>query len=110
MISRRVGGARCSGIGLRGRSGLSRRALVVQRHWEEAYEIPIESGDGGHGGGDELLLSEVFGAPGHDPLARAADWTDGIRSIAVGIAGNRSLETGAPVKVNELGIPLLAVR
>ncbi|WP_372983814.1 Gfo/Idh/MocA family protein [Microbacterium sp.] len=82
--------------------------LIVQRHWEEAYEVPIDGGDGGHGGGDELLLSDVFEGPGDDPLARPADWTDGIRSIAVGIAGNRSLETGLPVKVDELGIALLA--
>ncbi|CAH0225812.1 Putative oxidoreductase YteT [Microbacterium sp. Bi98] len=82
--------------------------LIVQRHWEEAYEVPIDGGDGGHGGGDELLLSDVFEDPGDDPLARPADWTDGIRSIAVGIAGNRSLETGLPVKVDELGIALLA--
>lgn len=81
--------------------------LLVQRHWEEAYVVPIDGGDGGHGGGDALLLSDVFEGPGDDPLARPADWTDGIRSIAVGIAGNRSLETGLPVKVSELGIALL---
>ncbi len=81
--------------------------LIVQRHWEAAYEVPIDGGDGGHGGGDELLLSDVFEGPGDDPLARPADWTDGIRSIAVGISGNLSLETGLPVKVDELGIRLL---
>lgn len=81
--------------------------ILVQRHWEEAYEVPIDGGDGGHGGGDALLLSDVFEGPGDDPLARPADWTDGIRSIAVGIAGNRSLETGLPVNVAELGIALL---
>jgi predicted dehydrogenase len=82
--------------------------LIVQRHWEAAVEVPIDGGIGGHGGGDALLLSDVFEGPGDDPLGRPADWTDGIRSIAVGIAGNRSLETGLPVKVDELGIALLA--
>ena len=48
--------------------------LIVQRHWEEAYEVSIDGGDGGHGGGDELLLSDVFEGPGDDPLARPADW------------------------------------
>jgi len=81
--------------------------ILVQRHWEAAYEVPIDGGDGGHGGGDALLLSDVFEGPGDDPLARPADWTDGIRSIAVGIAGNRSLETGLPVRVADLGIALL---
>ncbi|RLK52461.1 Gfo/Idh/MocA family protein [Microbacterium telephonicum] len=82
--------------------------LLVQRHWEEALEIPIVNGAGGHGGGDALLLADIFVGGGHDPLARAADWTDGIRSIAVGIAGNRSLVTGLPVDIADLGIPLLS--
>ena len=81
--------------------------LLVQRHWEQAVEVPIDGAAGGHGGGDALLLSDVFVGPGDDPLARPADWTDGVQSIAVGIAGNRSLETGLPVRVDELGIRLL---
>ncbi len=82
--------------------------LIVQRHWESAYEVPIVDGEGGHGGGDALLLSDVFVGSGDDPLGRPADWRDGVRSIAVGIAGNRSLETGLPVRVADLGIRLLA--
>ncbi|WP_102194646.1 Gfo/Idh/MocA family protein [Microbacterium aurantiacum] len=81
--------------------------LIVQKHWEPAYDVPIESDRGGHGGGDALLLADVFAGPGEDPLARPADWTDGIRSIAVGIAGNLSLESGMPVSVDDLGIALL---
>ncbi|MFC4140149.1 MULTISPECIES: Gfo/Idh/MocA family protein [unclassified Microbacterium] len=82
--------------------------LLVQRHWQEAFEVPIVNSVGGHGGGDALLLSDVFVGPGDDPLARPADWTDGVQSIAVGIAGNRSLETGMPVLVADLGIRMLA--
>ncbi|MFC7788375.1 Gfo/Idh/MocA family protein [Microbacterium sp. MAHUQ-60] len=81
--------------------------LLVQKHWGEAYEVPIISDTGGHGGGDVLLLNDVFVGPGDDPLSRPADWSDGIRSIAVGIAGNRSLETGMPVQIADLGIHLL---
>lgn len=81
--------------------------LIVQKHWEAPYEVPIVNGEGGHGGGDALLLADVFEGPGDDPLARPADWRDGVRSIAVGIAGNRSLETGLPVMVAELGIRFL---
>lgn len=82
--------------------------LLVQRHWEEAVEVPLDGGEGGHGGGDALLLRDVFVGPGDDPLARPADWTDGVRSISVGIAGNRSLATGLPVEVADLGIGLLS--
>ena len=81
--------------------------LLVQRHWEAPYEVPIENGTGGHGGGDALLLADVFEGPGDDPLSRPADWRDGVRSIAVGVAGNRSLETGLPVEVADLGIRFL---
>ena len=78
--------------------------LVVQRHFEQAREIDIPAGDGGHGGGDSLLLAEVFAGPTGDPLARAATWTDGIRSVVVGLAGNRSLETGQAVRPLDLDL------
>ncbi|MCW5953722.1 MAG: Gfo/Idh/MocA family oxidoreductase, partial [Propionibacteriaceae bacterium] len=83
--------------------------LVVQRHWERAREIPIVNSAGGHGGGDVLLLADVF-SPGSepDPLGRAAALADGLRASGIGYAGNRSLETGLPVRLDELelGLPL----
>ncbi|WP_027479212.1 Gfo/Idh/MocA family protein [Gryllotalpicola ginsengisoli] len=79
--------------------------LLVQRHWEPAEEVPIEAGTGGHGGGDALMLDHVFGRVSSDePLHRIAGVDDGVRAVSVGIAGNRSLETGAPVVVSELGL------
>ncbi len=76
--------------------------LVVQRHWEPAREVAIEEGEGSHGGGDRLLLADVFRGPGEDPLARAAGYVDGLRSVAVGVAVNRSLETGGVVRTSDL--------
>ena len=78
--------------------------LVVQRHWEAAYEVPIVNGEGGHGGGDELLLSDLFNGPGEDPLGRPSGYLDGLRSVSVGIAGNRSLETSLPVRIADLDL------
>lgn len=78
--------------------------LLVQRHWEAAEEVPISAESGGHGGGDALMLGDVFRGPGTDPLGRASDYRDGLRSIAVGIAGNRSLTTGQAVRIADLGI------
>ena len=78
--------------------------LTLQRHWEVAQDVPIEQGAGGHGGGDALLLADVFRGPGDDPLERPSSWVDGIRSIAVGMAGNDSLRTGQPVKVSDLDL------
>ena len=78
--------------------------LVVQRHWDAAYEVPIINGEGGHGGGDELLLSDLFNGPGEDPLGRPSGYLDGLRSVSVGIAGTRSLETSLPVRVEDLDL------
>jgi predicted dehydrogenase len=78
--------------------------LVVQRHWEAAYEVPIVNGEGGHGGGDELLLSDLFNGPGEDPLGRPSGYLDGLRSVSVGIAGNRSLESDLPVRIEDLDL------
>jgi len=82
--------------------------LTLQRHWEAAQDVKIESGEGGHGGGDALLLADVFCGVGEDWLERPSTWVDGVRSIAVGMAGNESLRTGLPVAVAdlELGVDL----
>jgi hypothetical protein len=81
--------------------------LVVQRHWEPAREVPIPAGIGGHGGGDAILLMDVFRRDlrlEDDPLGRAAGHLDGLRAVAVGIAANRSMHTGGPVTVDQLGL------
>jgi predicted dehydrogenase len=78
--------------------------LTLQRHWEAAQDVKIEEGTGGHGGGDALLLKDIFRGSGEDWLERSADWLAGIRAIAVGMAGNESLRTGLPVKISDLGL------
>ena len=37
--------------------------LLVQRHWEQAREVPIVDFGGAHGGGDDMLLADIFGDP-----------------------------------------------
>lgn len=80
--------------------------LTVQRHFAGVEEVEIPEGTGGHGGGDALLLSDVFNGPGDDPLGRPSDWMDGLRAIAVGICGNESIATGRAVTPAELGLDL----
>lgn len=78
--------------------------VLLQRHWQAAEEVPIPAGRGGHGGGDGMLLDDVFHGPdGGDPLHRAAGFADGSASVLVGIAGNESLRTGRAVRVAEIG-------
>jgi predicted dehydrogenase len=78
--------------------------LTLQRHWEPARDVLIKEGSGGHGGGDRLLLADVFQGPGDDPLERPSDIKDGLRSIAVGMMGNESLRTGQPVGLEDLAL------
>lgn len=80
--------------------------LTVQKHFEAAVEVEIPEGTGGHGGGDALLLSDVFNGPGEDPLGRPSDYIDGLRAITVGICGNESLATGRAVSPADLGLDL----
>ncbi|MEU0743039.1 Gfo/Idh/MocA family oxidoreductase [Streptomyces sp. NPDC006134] len=81
--------------------------LVVQKHWSRAEEVIIPDGIGGHGGGDALLLMDVFRRDLRlqaDPLGRPAGYLDGVRAVAVGIAANRSMLSGQPVLVDELDL------
>jgi predicted dehydrogenase len=82
----------------------SSERLTLQRHWEAASDVPIVQGAGGHGGGDALLLADVFVGAGEDWLERQSNWVDGVRSIAVGMAGNESLQTGLPVAIADLDL------
>jgi predicted dehydrogenase len=77
--------------------------LTLHRHWSKPEEVPIESGAGGHGGGDRLLLNDVFRGPGDDPLARQAGYRDGIRSVLTGVAATMAAQTGTPVRLVDDG-------
>ena len=81
---------------------LKDRRIILFPQWEPPVEIEIEEGEGGHGGGDPVLLNDLFGTPSHDEFNRAANHVDGARSILTGIAANRSIRTGQAVKVADL--------
>jgi predicted dehydrogenase len=67
------------------------------------YDIEPWSAAGSHGGGDRLMLEDIFlPEPAPDKYMRAADERAGACSILVGIAANRSLETCAHVKLGDL--------
>jgi predicted dehydrogenase len=68
-----------------------------------AIDVDVWTGEGGHGGGDVLLLDDLF-LPDKkkDKYLRAADHRAGAYSILTGVAANRSMETGVPVRVADL--------
>lgn len=81
---------------------LQTKSIKVIPMFGEAYEAEIVEGAGGHGGGDPVMLNDIFGVPAEDPYKRAASHIDGAMSILTGIAGNRSMSTGLPVNVDDL--------
>ena len=80
----------------------STRSIKVFPMFEAPYEVPLEEGIGGHGGGDPVLLNDIFGTPTPDPLNRAAGHIDGAMSILTGIAANKSIATGMPINIDDL--------
>ena len=78
------------------------KKLTVYPMFGDAYEVEIAEGKGGHGGGDTVLLNDIFGVPEYDPFNRAASHVDGAMSILTGIAANKSIASGLPVDVKTL--------
>ncbi len=75
--------------------------LTVFPMFAEPWKAEFSLGEGGHGGGDNAMLADLFGTPGQDPLQRAADHRAGAMSILTGIAGNISMQQQRPVNFKE---------
>ena len=78
------------------------KKIMVYPMFGPAYEVKVEEAEGGHGGGDPVLLRDIFGEPREDKFHRAANQVDGARSILTGIAANKSIASGLPVKIDSL--------
>lgn len=75
------------------------KSIIVYPMFGEPYEAEIEMGVGAHGGGDSVLLNDIFGEPTEDPYKRAASHIDGAMSILTGICANKSIASGMPIDV-----------
>ena len=68
-----------------------------------AYEVPVWSGEGSHGGGDDVMLADLFlPEKPADQYQRAADQRGGAYSILTGIAANHSFVSGKAVEIADL--------
>jgi len=75
----------------------------VYPHFGQPYSVEEWTGEGGHGGGDPLLLDDIFNpTPKPDKYLRAADQRSGAYSILTGVASNRSMRTGQVVQIADL--------
>ncbi|KAJ5611438.1 hypothetical protein N7528_008543 [Penicillium herquei] len=76
--------------------------LTLRQLFKEPRVIAVEEAEGGHGGGDNLLLNDLFGKREPDEHMRAASHIDGAASILTGLAANRSIRTGQAVQVRDI--------
>jgi predicted dehydrogenase len=79
--------------------GVSTRIIPLRG---AARAIAPWTGVGGHGGGDDVMLEEIFGDAPADKYKRISDERAGAYSALVGIAANRCFETGQSVRIAEL--------
>ncbi len=68
-----------------------------------AYQVEVWKAEGGHGGGDDIMLRDLF-APTREPdkYMRTADQRSGAYSALIGIAANQCFTTGQTVKIADL--------
>lgn len=78
------------------------KTIKVFPMFNEPYVVAIEEGVGGHGGGDRAMLRDIFAEKGEDRLGRSASHVDGAMSVLIGIAGNHSIASGLPERIDEL--------
>ena len=78
------------------------KSITVFPQFAAPYKVEIPEAEGGHGGGDPILLNDLFGTPEYDEFHRAASHVDGAMSILTGIAANKSIATGLPVNIKGL--------
>lgn len=68
----------------------------------EPRELEPWTGTGGHGGGDDVMLTEIFGDAPADKYRRVSDERGGAYSCLIGIAANQCFKTGQTVRIDEL--------
>ncbi len=86
-----------------GNDEMGREPVIVHKLWNDFDTVVVESERGGHGGGDKRLHDQIFVNPEKkDPFDRPAGLRDGAMSILIGIAARKSIESGKPVRIEEL--------
>jgi predicted dehydrogenase len=72
--------------------------LILRGKEPETIRANFE--EGGHWGGDPVLLNRLFRDPSApDPLHQAAGAREGVMSVLAGVAARRSAASGAPVRI-----------
>jgi hypothetical protein len=82
------------------RGGVTTRVIPLRG---PAQEFDVWTGEGGHGGGDKILLDDLFLPEKRaDKYLRAADHRSGAYSILTGVAANHSIGSGKQIQIADL--------
>jgi len=77
--------------------------ITIYPHFAAPYSVDVWEGQGGHGGGDILLLEDVLlEEKRDDKYKRAADHRAGAYSILTGVAANKSMASGERIRIDAL--------
>ncbi len=88
--------------GIAGAFEAEKTSTRIYPHFKTPYEIQVDEGEGAHGGGDAVMLNDIFNGNSKDIYLRAADYTQGAYSILVGVAANHSMASGKKIFINDL--------
>jgi predicted dehydrogenase len=68
-----------------------------------AKKVDVWTGEGGHGGGDELMLDDIFNSiKREDKYQRCADERAGAYSLLTGVAANLSMVEKKEIRIQDL--------
>jgi len=77
--------------------------IIMMNNFENYRMIKLSKERSGHGGGDQRLQDQIFRNPDMpDPFRHAAGSRDGAMSVLIGIAARKSIESGKPVRLEDL--------
>jgi len=77
--------------------------IRVTDNFGETELVRVGHNEGGHGGGDPILLRRLFENPdAPDPYRQAADARQGAMAVLIGIAARNSVESRRPVQIASL--------
>jgi predicted dehydrogenase len=82
--------------------------IQITDSFGKAEFLKLPRVEGGHYGGDPLMLDRIFRDPSSpDPLGQAADVRDGAMAVLVGVGARMSIDSGKPVRIPDItGMPL----
>ena len=79
------------------------KPIIQYNNWKDYQKIMVGYDRKGHGGGDERLQNRIIRNPDEpDPLKHLAGLRDGAMSVLIGIAARKSIESGVPVRIEDL--------